>query len=259
MRIVVKSLATVLLCASACTSFGTAVTNDTDANPEIEAGPPASTGTVLDGAGPNADAGNDISRPQAVGTLQLPASAGTKEGNSANSSPFGAAGARFQSVYAAASLTALPRGAIIKAISFRLDSSAVTFPSQTISGFEIRLGTSANPPGSLSKTFAANRGPDTVIVRAGPLAIQPADYPTDAAPNAFGKRIDFNRDSFTYRGGALLLEVASSAVPASRFVDNVSPSSQDSQSVYGSGFSATIADGNPFFDLIVVEYTFDYP
>ena len=255
MGIVLRSLALALLLAAACTTFGTIDVPE----PEPEAGAPASTGQVPDGVAPASDAGRDSSRPPAIGTLQLPASVDTTEGNSGNSAPFAAGGQRFQSVYGAASLTALPRGAIIKAIRFRLDSGAMKFPTQTIASFEIQLSTSARPPGSLSPTFAANRGSDAVIVRAGPLAIEPADYPSDAAPNAFGKRIDFNLGSFTYTGGPLLLEVASTTVTASRVVDNVFPSSQDTQSVYGTGFSATVADKGTFFDLIVIEYTFEYP
>ena len=44
--------------------------------------------------------------------------------SSANSSPFGGDAQRFQSVYGEALLTALPRGAIIKAIGFRLEGGA---------------------------------------------------------------------------------------------------------------------------------------
>lgn len=214
---------------------------------------------VADVADAASDAGPDSGGASVLGTLQLPANAGAKEGNSSNSSPFGGDAQRFQSVYGEALLTALPRGAIIKAIGFRLEGGATSFTQQTIANLEIRLSTSAKPPGSLSLTFAANRGADSVVVRAGPLTIAPADYPSGPGPNAFGKRIDFDMASFTYKGGPLLLEIATTAVPAGRPVDNVFPSSQDSQSVYGTGFSATMADGAPFFDLVVVEYTFEYP
>lgn len=53
--------------------------------------------------------------------------------------------------------------------------------------------------------------------------------------------------------------MAATAIVSGRAMDNVSPSTQDSQSVYGAGFSAIKADGSPFYDLIVVEHTFVYP
>ena len=49
------------------------------------------------------------------------------------------------------------------------------------------------------------------------------------------------------------------ALQSGRTVDNVSPSSQESQSVYADSFAATTAVENPYFDLIVVEYAFAYP
>lgn len=241
-----------------CDPFGSdqvlAVEAGVDASGSADAGAPVADGG--DAASPR-DAGDG---GRLVGTLQLPASAATSEGNSSNTSPFGGtSGQRFQSVYGAPLLTALPNGATITGIRLRLDGDAASFKQETVANVEIRLSTSKKPPGSLSQTFADNRGTDEVIVRAGPLSIAPGDYPAGTKPNAFGKTIDFNLGTFTYRGGPLLLEVAATALTSGRNMDNVSPSTPDSQSVYGTGFSATKSDGAPYFDLIVVEYVFVYP
>jgi hypothetical protein len=252
-RVLVTSFA-LLLAAVACGSL-----EGNEVAPVADGGGIVSEGGASDAGADGGSDADDGGADAAIGTLQLPANAATDEGNSSNSSPFGGAGQRFQSVYGQALLTALPQGAVITGIRFRLDSSAASFPQETIDNLEIRLSTSKNPPGALSPDFTNNRGADEVIVRAGPLTIEPADYPSGATPNAFGKRIDFNLGSFTYRGGPLLLEVGATAAPSARNVDNVSPSSQESQTVYGDGFSATAATGNPYFDLIVVEYTFEYP
>jgi hypothetical protein len=244
------------LAVSACDPFGTSEVFAEDAGATAPGTADGGGGASPADAGVPRDAGDGGGLS---GALQLPANASTTEASSANTSPFGGAGQRFQSVYGVPLLTALPNGATITGMRLRLDGDAMSFKRENLMNFEVRLSTSKKPPGSLSQTFADNRGSDEVIVRAGPLTIEPSDYPSGAKPNAFGKTIDFNLGTFTYRGGPLLLEVGATAVQSGRNVDNVSPSTQESQTVYGSGFSATRADGPPFFDLIVVEYTFTYP
>jgi hypothetical protein len=198
--------------------------------------------------------------PPVTESVFLPADAPTVEGNSGNSSPFEQVAGRFQSVYSAG-LLGIPAGSRITGMRFRLDGAAPPFNAVTISNFEIRLSTSVNPPGSLSATFAANRGDDEVIVRTGPLSIAPADYPTGGTPNAFGPTIQFSQP-FTYQGGSLLLEVGYTGLPAAeaRGTDNVFPATE-SQSGYGlvNGFDAASADAGLAADLIVVEYRYIRP
>ena len=212
------------------------------------------TGGQGDGAGGQGGVGG----APLTGTIQLPTDAATSEGNSANTSPFGGTAQRFQSVYGEPLLAGLPIGATITGMRLRLDESATSFGQELVGNLEIRLSTSKKPPGSLSIVFSANRGDDEVIVRSGSFTIEPADYPSGGAPNDFGKQIDFAQ-GFTYTGGPLLLEMGITALTSGRSVDNVSPSSEDSQSVYANSFAATTAEGSPYFDLIVVEYAFDYP
>ena len=201
---------------------------------------------------------NDSTAPPVTESFYLPSNAPTVEGNSANQSPFKGSAGRFQAVYGT-SLVPIPVGARITGMSLRLDGAAPAFTNLTIDNVEIRLSTSALPPGSLSTTFASNRGGDEVIVRTGPLTITPTDYPTGNTPNAFGPTIHFSRP-FVYQGGPLLLEVAFTGLPPAeaRLADNVFPTT-DSRTGYGSGFNATTADIGLFNDLIVVHYQFIRP
>lgn len=200
-----------------------------------------------------------VPTPVKTGSLALPDSAGTAEGNSANTSPFSEGSERFQSVYGSALLSGIPNGARITGMRFRLNGGQTAFAADTIDVVEVRLSTSRNAPGSLSDIFADNRGSDEVIVRNGQLIIDPSDYPTGGSPNGWGKTILFST-SFVYTGGDLLVEIAMTGLASgnARLTDNVFPSSADSQTGYGTGFSATLADGGLFQDLIVVEYSFSY-
>ena len=200
----------------------------------------------------------DSTAPPVTESFDLPANATTAEGDNVNLSPFKGSAGRFQGVYGA-SLVPIPVGARITGMSFRLDGTSVAFTNVTIDNLEIRMSTSANPPGSLSTTFASNRGANEVLVRTGPLAIASTDYPAGGTPNAFGPVIQFSRP-FVYQGGPLLLEVAFTGLPPAeaRLVDDVFPAT-DSQSGYGSGFGATSADLGRFSDLIVVRYQFIRP
>lgn len=204
---------------------------------------------------------DESTSPALTESLLLPSDAATVEGNSANVSPFRDVPARFQSVYGA-SLLGLPVGAKITGMRFRLDGSETRFTNVTISNFEVRLSTSTSQPGSLSSTFAANRGADEVIVRTGPLTIAPNDYPIGSMPNAFGPTIQFSRP-FVYKGGPLLLEIGYTGVPGPDLhrTDAVFPATAESESGYGAGggFNSTIADVGLFQDLIVVEYQFVRP
>jgi len=213
---------------------------------------------LIVGAVPTCGNEDPVSPPRA-GSLFIPANAPTVEGNSMHPAPFKATAGRFQTVYGATLLASLPSGARLIGMRFRLDESQTRFPAVTTSDLEIRLSTSQRPPGSLSTTFADNRGSDEVVARTGPLTIAPADYSIGSSPNAFGPVITFTQP-FTYRGGALLLEVAHAAFPSSRGTDHVAPAT-GSQSGYGvaNGFNSTTADLGMYADLIVVEYVFVRP
>lgn len=203
----------------------------------------------------------DGGSPTLAESLFLPANALTVEGNGSNSSPFENTAGRFQTVYGPALLGGLPNGARLTGMRFRLNENQSAFSSVTISNLEIRLSTSQRQPGSLSTTFATNRGADEVVVRTGPLAIAPADYAVGNTPNTFGRVITFNQP-FTYRGGALLLEMAYTGLaPADARRTDSNSGGGDVQSGYGvaNGFNSATADVGLFPGHIVVEYLFIRP
>jgi hypothetical protein len=181
----------------------------------------------------------------------IPSGYDNTQGNATNTSPFGGGEQRFQMALGASALGAIPSGTAITAVAFRLYGTPPTV-DQTIAEFDVSLSTPANPVGSLSTTFAANRGADAVLTRGGPLPIPVADYPTGQSPNAFGRPITFSTP-FVYHGGDLLIEIATTA-PASAFpVDNLYPTPINAESAYGSTFAATTADGGTFADTIIMQ------
>jgi len=198
-----------------------------------------------------------VPTPTLTGTITLPDSASVAEGNTANASPFNVVARRFQCVYGAALLSSIPVNARITGMRFRLDALTAPFAADTIAIFEVFLSTSTNPPGSLSATFADNRGNDEVLVRDAQLTIDPSDYPTGGSPNAWGKLIPFST-AFIYKGGDLLVEIGVTGLTiANRPTDNVFPST-DTQTGYGTGFSATMADLGLFQDLVLAQYEYTY-
>ncbi|MCA8973079.1 MAG: hypothetical protein KDC98_00075, partial [Planctomycetes bacterium] len=175
--------------------------------------------------------------------IVTPAPLAANEGNNSDQAPLGGIGQRrFQMVIGATDLAALPVGAEIRAIRFRADAQVSALAAQTVANYEIRLSQSANPPGSLSTTFANNRGTDELTVRSGALVIRNGDYPTGGLPNAFGPLIEFDR-AYTYRGGPLLVEIAHDGFPAGGvYADSEYPATTSRQAAYGSAFTSVSAD-----------------
>lgn len=165
---------------------------------------------------------------------------------------------RYQSVFGAALLASIPIGATIVGLRYRLDSGQASLATETIDDLEIRLSTSRSSPGSLSTVFELNRGDDDLVVRSGSYTLEGTDYPSGNLPNGFGPLIAFSA-GFVYQGGALLLEVATTSVAMGGTVDNVHPATPASESAYGTGADATLADQGTFNDLIVVELTYVLP
>ncbi len=77
-----------------------------------------------------------------------------------------------QYVYSASLLASIPEGTALTSMAFsvNLESPTYTWPAnnRAWSNYNIQISKSLHPPGSLSKTFAQNIGPDVVTVRSGP-------------------------------------------------------------------------------------------
>jgi hypothetical protein len=184
--------------------------------------------------------------------IVVPGTYASTEANSSDNAPLGIANQRFQEVISASLLSALHVGDQIVALAFRVQGGETALPAQTIPNYEIRLSQSLNAPGSLSATFADNRGLDEVIARSGSLTINPGDFPGGSSPNSFGW-ISFTTP-YTYRGGNLLIEAAGQSFPGGgRDADAVYPYTAGlAQTAFGTGFGATMADLGFYNESIVL-------
>jgi hypothetical protein len=148
---------------------------------------------------------------------------------------------RIQVVYGASELTGLNVGDIITGLTFRIGGTpAVLAAPQTVANYEIRLSQSQNAPGSLSTTFADNRGTDEVV-RSGPLTINKGDWTNVGSPRPFGPIIPFTTN-YTYNGGPLLMEYSHTPFPLGGTLADSVNSTADSQFLAGNGFDSTTAD-----------------
>lgn len=145
-------------------------------------------------------------------------------------------------------------GDVITGLAFRVDSIGPAPAPQTVANYEIRLSRSPRTPGTLSNTFADNRGADEVIICVGPLTIAAGDYPTGSTPNAFGATITF-MSPYTYTGGPLLLEYSHTPFPSSPSFADAAENIADGQSAFGKGFGATMADIGMSNDVVIVRFT----
>ncbi|MBL8175416.1 MAG: PEP-CTERM sorting domain-containing protein [Bryobacterales bacterium] len=187
--------------------------------------------------------------PRGQAGVVIPAGFTNVEGNSNDTSPLGQDGeSRFQQVFHSSLLNGVPAGTQLTGVTFRVNGPFFNtgVPAQTVTNYEIRLSTSVNAPGSLSMTFANNRGADEVVVRTGPLTIAAGDFPASAGDGVepFGTPILFDAP-FTYNGGHLLLEIAYVGFAEGRGADSVSndPLGQQIFTFGGAGkFSSTTAD-----------------
>jgi hypothetical protein len=119
-----------------------------------------------------------------------------------------------QAVYDTSILGGLTPGTQITGLSYRMfftGSNPATFPAINLNyaNYDIYLSTTTALPGSLSTTFATNRGGDFTQVRGGAMTVTANTYTkgVDAAtPAPWGPVINFTTP-FLYTGGRLLLEV----------------------------------------------------
>ncbi|RME95044.1 MAG: hypothetical protein D6766_04300, partial [Verrucomicrobia bacterium] len=126
-------------------------------------------------------------------------------------------GGRFQFVYGAASFPETPIE--LTALSWRRDRSAAPF-TDGLALLTVRLSSTAVEPDSLSPTFAANLGPQTVTVWEGPIVLASPAAGSPDQPAPFELRVPFVTP-FTYdpAEGNLLVEVVVRATTGLPLVD----------------------------------------
>jgi hypothetical protein len=176
------------------------------------------------------------------------------EAGASDNAPLGASEQHFQQVFSSALLTNLSVGDWINAIAFRVQGGETALPAQTILIYDISLSEAPNAPGSLSATFADNRGADFLTVRSGPLTINAGDFPGGSSPNDFGW-IYFSTP-YQYLGGDLLIEVDYQGFSDGRDANCVySYSASLAQTAFGYGYNSTTADAGIYAEALVMGFS----
>jgi hypothetical protein len=189
-------------------------------------------------------------------TIIVPEEFTLAEANTSDNAPLGAISTqqRYQQVFSASLLSSLNIGELITGIGFRVEANESALPAQTISEFDVSLGQSANAPGNLSATFAANHGADFTTVRSGPLTINANDFPGGTSLNNLGW-ISFSTP-YQYAGGDLLVEVSYEGFSSGRNADAAYPyDSSLAETSFCSDYNSTTADEGLYNEAIVTGFT----
>lgn len=189
-------------------------------------------------------------------TFIVPGEFTLAEANSSDNAPLGAISSeqRFQQVFSASLLSSLTVGELITGIGFRVEGNESELPAQTITSYDISLSQSPNAPGSLSATFADNRGTDFLTVRSGALTINAGDFPGGGSPNNFGW-ISF-LTPYQYQGRDLLIEIAYQGFSTGRDADAAyTYDSNLAQTSFGSLYNSTTADEGLYNEALVVGFS----
>ncbi len=184
----------------------------------------------------------------------VPGEYATTEANTSDNAPLGATEQHFQQVFSPSLLTGLSVGDWITGIGFRVEGNETAVPAQTVTAYNIGIGQSLFAPGSLSSTFADNRGADFTMARTGPLTINAGDFPGGSSPNNMGW-IPFSTP-YQYEGGNLLIEISYEGFSAGRDADAAYPyTSGLAQTAFGTGFGSTTADAGIYDEAIVFGFS----
>jgi hypothetical protein len=187
-------------------------------------------------------------------TIIVPGQFALAEAGSSDNAPLGASEQHFQQAFSSALLTNLSAGDWIDGIAFRVQGDETALPAQTIPIYDISLSQSPNAPGSLSATFADNRGADFLTVRSGALTVNAGDFPGGSSPNNFGW-IPFSIP-YQYLGGDLLIEVDYQGFSVGRDADAVySFSASLAQTAFGNGYNSTTADAGIYAEALVMGFS----
>ena len=115
---------------------------------------------------------------------------------------------RVQIVLSASELRYIPVGSVIDSLWLRQSPFATEAAPSTGSSIldcEIALSTAASDPIGIATEFAANQGPDRVLVHDGPLAFAAGTFPP-GNNGKFGKFAQLRRP-FIYKGGPLCIDI----------------------------------------------------
>ncbi len=141
-----------------------------------------------------------------------------------------------QTIVSASELRDIPVGSLIDELWIK-NGSGVAKPGvdAVSSDFELSVSTAANRPDSISTSFAANDGPDKVMVYDGMLVIPAATFP---ATNAnYGKLIRFQR-AFVYQGGDLCVTLRHRGFSTDAIDATIPVPGSQARSVFNTSFDA---------------------
>lgn len=128
-------------------------------------------------------------------------------------------------------------GQQITGVGFRLNGGESTNLTASYTNFDVYIGQSALPLGSLSSTFANNQGADTMLARSGALQIPAGSFATGAGANPFFF-LDFT-NPYTFTGGPLLLTIRRQADAPNQIAVDATSYNGSVQTVSGYSFDAT--------------------
>lgn len=218
---------------------------------------------------------------EAQTTLVVPGANADMPGTNNANTPFGAAGSAslyvLQEQFASSLFSNVAIGSQLTSIGIRLYTGAATNSKELdYTNFEIQVGTGANAMGSLSRTFSANLGADTIVARSGALTIAKNGLKADSCtsrrkcstivPTNSFYTLDFTTP-YTYEGGDLLItfssQLAANTIGQVISLDAVDPyavSTINTMSTSGSG-SAFPTIGGPlnFSFAPIVQFDFAAP
>ncbi|MFO0861042.1 MAG: hypothetical protein U0570_10825 [Phycisphaerales bacterium] len=150
-----------------------------------------------------------------------------------------------QTVLSASELRYIPVGSVIDSLWLRQIAPGAASPAADVNSpsLEVSLSTANSQPSDMSTTFAANEGPDRVVVRSGGLLVPAGTFPPGSNGN-FGKLVQFDKP-FVYKGGPVCITVRTTGVSAEPIrAEAVFGTAATNRSVFSS--SATASVGNFF-------------
>jgi len=116
----------------------------------------------------------------------------------------------YQVIYAASELGSIPVGYQIVGLTWRMYTGYAPWPPEIASwnDYEIRIGTPATNPGTMSTSFAANFSGNEVLVHDGPLSIPINYFPGPAGPpNPFPAQSIMFQTPWVYPGGDIIIDI----------------------------------------------------
>jgi hypothetical protein len=186
--------------------------------------------------------------------IVLPNANTNVSGNAALFFPLADGDRTLQWVYSSSQLSSIV-GDTITSIGFRLPAGTGTVTTPiSFTAWNLQVGTSLNPPGSLSATFADNQASDTVTARSGPLTIAANSLIGGAGPNPF---FDINFTTpFVYHGGDLLFTLSLTGNTSAVAVDANNLPTPVTDTVGAFSFNATAGDSTHVFNSPVTQLDF---